>query len=233
MKLAAFDLEIYKSIPEGETNWHKYEPLGVSCCGFAYEDETVIFGHEDRMNFREVKAVFDFMKKLREDGYTIVTWNGAAFDFKVLAQEGFFNRAINANMTHVDLMLIIVALRGHYLGLVKAAEGMGVAPKLSEVTFKDGSRGEIDGAKVPDLWKAGERTAVKEYLEHDVKATLELAQVIRDRQEVCWLSGRGNYQRLKIDELYLVHECLTVKRQIPQWLKNPKSPRNSIAWTRS
>ena len=238
MKIAAFDLEIAKILPEDETDWHQHRPLGITCaavCRMGGEESPVfdMFATGNgRMPVDEVRDLVRSLQAVVKMGYTLVTWNGAAFDFQVLADEsGMWLECAELALNHVDLMYNVVCVKGHYLGLSAASSGCGVVPKLKTVTLKDGSTLEdMNGAKAPELWSAGERNAVLTYLERDVLTTAQLAAFVRDTGFIRWISrkGRKNIARVKLTP---VTEAL---ENIPYpntgWMSDPPDRREMIAW---
>src|SRR5690349_8936553 len=84
-------------------------------------------------------------------GYTLVTWNGCSFDFRVLAQEsGMLEECGQLALNHIDLMMIVTFNKGWFLGLDKALSGAGITSKVRQLTL---STGEIitnmNGALAP------------------------------------------------------------------------------------
>jgi hypothetical protein len=213
MKLAAFDLEIAKVLPEWE-----HRPLGISCAAVRLDDGREILFHSTPETIaistegsREIVAA---LKRLVEEEYTIVTWNGAGFDFDILAEEsGDHAGCAELARRHIDLMLIVVALRGHFLSLDAAAAGMRVPGKLKQVRLRDGLVLDgMTGAMAPRLWQEGEREAVLAYLSEDVRVTLELAQAIAVQRRLFWRSKQGDVKQFTVPKLYSVAECLRLPR---------------------
>ena len=95
-KYAAFDLETATEISEGD-EWRELRPLGITCAAL-YAPElgapvtwcgTDTNGRiADQMSREEVALISRQLEDLqRNQGFTIVTWNGLGFDFDVLAEE--------------------------------------------------------------------------------------------------------------------------------------------------
>ena len=250
MKIAAFDLEIAKDVT-GVDDWKEERPLGISCAA-VYLDPPLPehgigsnrAGKEDWTRWRfwwgapymsrlNCAGMVSDLMGLRAKGYTFVTWNGLNFDFDVLGEEsGLPYSASHLAMTHVDLMFIVVALRGHYLGLDKACSGMGVEGKLKSVTLKDGSKlHDMSGARAPELWAEDEFDAVMDYLADDVRSTAELARAIEDRQRLRWMTSRGRLREFPVARLYTVEECLELpKPRNTGWMTNPPQREDMVAW---
>ncbi len=243
MKLAAFDIEIFKEIPEGESDWKKHRPLGISCLAIMASDkrERPILSYADAKTPRplaayELKVAVKEMQRLANDGYVFVTVNGLGFDFDVLGEEsGMVAECADLALNHhVDLMVMSVAKLGWPVGLRALAMGAGVESKLKEVTLKDGSTyDDMHGAKAPELWQAGEYEAVLAYLKQDVKATLETAEAALRLGYLGWFSTAGKWWKVDLPggKLPIVADCLQWKRPDTSWMSNPLTRESLLAWT--
>lgn len=270
-KLASFDLEIAKELPDkqcpscqsenvlvnnkdamckdcGKTgnihefrsDWKNHRPLGITCAALMrhksltvdlWKNAPLIFWDDRRSNPSEiVMGLTDFANA----GYQIVTWNGLSFDFDVLAEEsGMYKECAELALNHVDLMFIVVTLRGHFLGLDKAAKGANIQGKLHDVTLSNGQKlDDMSGGKAPGLWKAGEYKAVLDYLGDDVRSTLELAEWIQKNKMIRWISERGYEQKIYVPKLYTVRECLELNPVLPRWVTEPVERKSMMEWIR-
>jgi hypothetical protein len=218
VKLAAFDLEIAKVLPDWEQELKRHRPLGISCAAVRLDDGREVIFHSTpetiAINTEGCREIVTALNRLVKEGYTIVTWNGAGFDFDILAEESAdYTACVELARQHVDLMLIVVALRGHFLGLDAAATGMRVPGKLKQVMLRDGRVLDgMTGAMAPRLWQEGEREAVLAYLSEDVRVTLELAQAIAAQRRLFWRSKRGGENQFTVPKQYSVAECLRLPR---------------------
>lgn len=217
---AAFDIET-AGLAERER-----DKLDIFCAAIATEDSARpafylpacgkgCFSAGDAQKFvRELHALAD-------SGYTLLSWNGLSFDFPVLASaSGLHEVCAKLALRHVDIMFHVVCARGHYLGLDKAARGMGLAGKLQGVT----------GAKAPELWAAGQRELVLDYLAQDVKTLLELALAIEKRGGVRWVSGSGRENFLAMERLLTVEEALALPLPDTSWMTDPPDRQKLAAW---
>lgn len=219
------------------SDWKNHRPLGITCAAtfervsaplqFINKPMTAWVDYE-----HDAVDIVNGLINLTNDGYEIVTWNGLSFDFDVLAEEsGMYKECAELALNHVDLMFIVVTLRGHFLGLDKAAKGVGIKGKLHEVTLSDGTILEdMSGARAPELWKAGEYQAVLDYLADDVRSTLELAEWVRDNKKIRWTSEKGYEQVIHVPKLYTVKECLDLNPILPKWVTNPVSKKSMMEW---
>lgn len=240
MKLAAFDLEISTIIPEGERDWWKHAPLNISCAAvcstpFQGRPDPIIQHFEGRpyMSTEQAGNMISHLQALVNAGYKLLTWNGLAFDFRVLAEASdrpgeVVDLALNH---HIDLMFIVFAYRGHYLSLQAASAGMGLDGKLKNAALNDGSYiNDMSGAKAPLLWQQGEYATVIRYVRQDAFAQYTLGVQVLEKGGIHWMSKRGQFQTLPIKGILpTVQECLRVPEPKTSW--TPASTRKDFfAW---
>lgn len=202
MKLASFDIEICDELENGTFDLAK--PPRIACAALAIqaedEEPKVEFfqSQPDRpdMTGADVYRMWSRMCELVYDGYAILTWNGVAFDLPLVG--AFlpleYVRELHSISfdRHVDMMLLVSFQTGYRLGLDAALKGAMLETKLHHVTLKDGTEiTDMSGAKAPELWRAGERQAVLDYLRVDVLAPLKLARHIEQTQRIRWTSKKG------------------------------------------
>lgn len=237
-RLAAFDIEIWQEV-EGE-DWKLFRPLGISCAALAYEvsaGESAVRvwrgAGAEAMTQQEVRSMVTELQVFSGlEHYQIVTWNGLGFDFDIVHEEAGLvdDQVFLLALLHVDLMANVLATRGHYLGLDKAAKGSGVASKLKKVVLSDGSELDgMDGAQAPRLWQAGEAEAVLSYLRQDVLTTLALAQWVRKYGRVRWTSSSG-----RVNDYPLPFERVAdiLRRPLPDtsWMSEPPRRGDLVQW---
>lgn len=235
MKIAAFDIEIAKEIPEGVSDWETIAPLGISCAALYLDDvNPPVESHYGIPQMSETMAV-DLvvrLQQLRSQGYTIVTWNGCGFDFHVLAQESkLIDECVDMALNHVDLMLLVTFQRGFMLGLNKACMGAGLAGKTHEVALKaGGTLTEMNGALAPRLWSEGETDAVLTYLAGDVEQTNKLAHNIDLTKSIRWISNSGRPNACGVLRLRTVQECFEWPIPDTSWMTRPITREQFIDW---
>ena len=234
MKLAAFDLEIAAVVPDTVQEWSKVKGLGISCAAIAFSDidEVEVWQRVPRFEKSVSIDLVERLGELSEDGYTLVTWNGCSFDFRVLAEEsGLVQRCGQLALNHVDLMLIVTFTKGWYLSLQAALQGAGLSGKLTRVRLSTGREiRDMDGSKAPALWAAGEHDAVLAYLNDDVVQLLKLAQLVSRRGRLSWLSRTGNPQEVRLSRLLTVTECFDIPEPDTSWMSNPPRRKQFTDW---
>ena len=229
-KYLAFDLEIAKEIPEGG-DWRANRPLGISCAAtLASDTGQLVTWHgmtpggepSGHMSRGEAGALVQTLMAMVDAGYTLVTWNGLAFDFPVLAEESGWDQACKDLAKHqVDMMFHLFCVKGYRLGLDAAAKGMGLPGKTPGMT----------GADAPRLWAKGKHQQVLKYLAQDVRTTLNLALACELRRALLWTSQRGNPMELDLPAGWLtVQEASKLVEPDTSWMTNSPSRAEFTAW---
>ena len=226
-KYLAFDIEIAKQIPEGETDWKAHRPLGISCAA-TLARKYLDHWHggrwqqpAHRMSALEARKVVDYLIKAYAGGYTISPWNGLGFDFDILAEESrMLEQCRDLALGHVDMMFHLFCLRGHALGLDKAARGMGLAGKTEGMS----------GALAPKMWAEGRYQEVLDYVAQDVRTTLDLAQAVDEAGYLEWVSRAGNVIHQEIDRWLTVRECLELPEPDTSWMTDPWPRKKFAGW---
>lgn len=242
MPFLAFDMEIAQPAPDGDLLAGR---PGISCAAFVREGDAqpvVLFDPADApqwydpathaMNRAGATQVLDTLSAAVGRGDTIVTWNGAGFDFRLLADEtGRHADCAHLARASVDMMFQVLCDRGHPLALGTALKGMAIPPKVHSVTLTGGRTVEIDGAAAPRLWQQGEYRAVMAYCGGDVMGTLALAVECQRRQRLSWTSQRGRPSHMSLSSRWLtVEECLSLPQPDTSWMTNPIRREDVLQW---
>jgi len=232
MKLASFDIEISDDLSTpGDPGF----PPHISCAAIALSEDPANVKYfssadgADAMTTAQIHDMIANIYQMRDAGYTFLTWNGVSFDFQVVAA-----LAENANVAadvldiawrnHIDMMLLVTFQTGYRLGLDAALNGAGLAGKLHNVALSTGEViTDMSGAKAPELWRAGERAAVLEYLREDVLQPLALAEYIERTKAISWISRKGRYMHVDAPKLLTVEEAFyrLPEPEDTSWLTDP------------
>ena len=229
-KYLAFDIEIRKVLPAGLDDWKSHRPLGITCAA-TYQGEgkpQVWFGRTsvgeiaNQMSVSELMALVEYLERAVREGYTLLTWNGLAFDFDILGEEsGLDARCAQLAWEHVDMMFHIFCIQGHMLGLDIAAKGMGLPGKPA------GMSGEL----APRYWAEGKKAIVLDYVAQDVRTTLDLAYTVERQGELRWISKRGVRQSLSLPSGWLsVHQALGLPEPDTSWMQRPLKRKRFTQW---
>ena len=243
MPLLAFDMEIATPV-EGDADLLATRP-GIACAAFIREGDTrplVLFdpaktpdlfvSATKALTQEGATRILDELMAADDRGDRILTWNGAGFDFQLLADE----TGRQADCAHlarhsIDMMFQILCERGHPLALDTALAGMGLPSKIHTVTLADGRVVEVDGRLAPNLWQAGEHEAVMIYCGGDVAGTLALALACRKQRRLSWVSRAGRTNHMPLANGWLtVEACLALPKPDTSWMTNPMRPEDVVAW---
>jgi hypothetical protein len=167
-KFLAFDIETATDVPGVDFNWKPHRPLGISCAAtFDSEAEgpKLWYGKESdgtpaaRMRQEEAAALVEYLMERVTAGFTIVTWNGLAFDFDVLSEEsGMVAHCQRLAWEQIDMMFHVFCIKGFPVSLDNAARGSGVVGKVAGKS----------GIDMPRLWQQGKHQQVLDYVTRDV-----------------------------------------------------------------
>jgi hypothetical protein len=241
--LLAFDMEIATPVPDGG-NLLEHRP-GIACAGFAREgdpqplvvfDPAVVPELFDERTKALITAgaleILDMLTAAARDGDTIITWNGAGFDFALLAdQTGRRQECAILARASVDMMFQVLCERGHPLSLDAALRGMALPTKVHTVKAADGREIPIDGRAAPSLWQDGEYRGVMEYCGGDVQGTLALALACQARGRLTWISRAGQPKHLPLTHGWLtVEQCLSLPLPDTSWMSDPVRRESVVEW---
>lgn len=231
MKYLSFDLEIAKLIPFNQ-DLDAHRPLGITCAAaWASDAETPMVwcarGQHGEissaMNVDQVHAMLAYLQQMVHEGYTLLTFNGAGFDFKTIAEFGNLELCKTLALSHVDIFFHVFCLKGFSPGLNTCAKGMGLAGKTEG----------MDGALAPEMWNRGDYGKVLQYVAQDVRTTLDLAMAIENAGGLTWTSKSGNTMRLPIGRLLSVVEALELPEPDTSWMKDAWTRDKFVGWTKA
>lgn len=232
MKYVAFDIETAAVVPEG-ADWRDGRPLGITCAALAWLGPDGNIRTEARHGCNtdgspaaclledECADIVHALQKAVAQGYTLLTWNGLGFDFDILAEEsGLHSECAALALHHVDMMYQVLCIKGYPLSLNAAAKGMGLAGK---------SEG-VDGAQAPLMWAEGRHAEVLEYVQQDVRTTLEVALAVEKRHGLRWIAKSGRTNVLMIPQWLTVAEAQLLPLPDTSWMSAPWPRAKFTAW---
>lgn len=230
-KWLAFDIETAKEVPGDDFNWRQYRPLGITCLATLSSDEDQPRLWMSRapngtpapqMTMSDLHEVIRYLCLQTEEQATLVSWNGLAFDFDVLAEEsGLLAECRRLAEEHVDMMFHVFCEKGFPVALKNAAAGMNLAGKLKGV----------EGIDAPRLWREGAFETVLEYVAQDVRTTLAVAQEADCRRQFAWRTQRGTVSTLPLPSGW--HSVAAAQRlPLPEtsWMDRPLSREHFTGW---
>lgn len=227
----AFDIETVKQVPANTSDWRHYRPLGISCAAtITAEQDRPVMWHggrncnrpAKRMKRNEVQKLVKYLQEAVRNGYTIVTWNGAGFDFDILAEEsGLAEACKRLARDHVDMMFHVLCQLGYGVSLSAAAIGMELTGKIMGMT----------GMQAPSLWADGKRNQVFRYVAQDARSTLALAEKCENERLLRWETRSGRKRRIALPNGWLpVSSAQTLPEPVTFWMTAPWPRRKFTAW---
>jgi len=233
-KFLAFDIETAKDVPGDDFNWKPHRPLGISCAATLASDAgkaRLWFGGAAqsspalKMSREENAELVRYLCDRVVDGYTIVTWNGLAFDFDILAEEsGLSAKCKKLALEQVDMMFHVFCVKGFPVGLDNAARGSGVKGKPAGMS----------GIEAPQLWQRGEHQAVLDYVGQDVRTTLELALLSEQQKALRWITQKGTRSECPLGSGWLaVEQAMRLPKPDTSWMTKPMLRSHFTAWLAS
>lgn len=236
IKLASWDLEIATNtslklaFAEGKDkriNIWDYYPFGISVGALKLSDdpnaEVVLSSHggcpRQEMTVEDVTAFVTKLFKLQQDGYKVFTWNGAGFDWRLLAKiTGEHRLCVDLCKQSYDPMFQVLCTLGYPIGLNSVSKTFGLQAK------------EMSGADAPAQWEAGNFDAVIEYVIGDVKRLEGIIIEIIKQGGVKWTTRKGALKFQPMKKFLTVAECLRLPEPDTSWMDNPLTREEVTSW---
>ena len=228
----AFDIETAKDVPGEDFNWRPHRPLGITCAAtLASDSGDVRLWHgkasagspAERMTRADALALVQYLSQMAKDGFTILTWNGLAFDYDILAEESASGGICKeCALGHVDMMFHIFCSLGYPVALDKGAQGMGLP----------GKPGGMTGLQAPKLWAEGRHKEVLDYVSQDVRTAMQVAQGAEQLRRFQWITRKGTKSSLALPKGWLtVHKALKLPEPDTSWMSKPMKRGDFTAWS--
>ncbi len=223
----AFDIETFPG-DDGRTE--------VSCIGAVWEQDSLEFPTNQQVWFGEpeMKSIEDFIlflhSKVYYDNYTIATWNGLGYDFRILAErfpEDFaMIKKLAFSDCHIDPMFQFHCSKGFPVGLSAVASGLRLQGKTEG----------MDGLKASEMWVEGspeDRQRVLAYVVQDARATLDVVKEIDAGGKITWITKKGYAKTLNLplQKLLPVTECVKIPEPDVSWMTEPMLREEFYKWT--
>jgi len=165
-------------------------------------------------------AMLAHIAEKQRQGYAVVAWNGASFDFKMLGSLAGDNElAGRIVLSMFDPMYQVLSQKGFPLGLKAAGAGLGVAQTKS-----------MDGKDAPEAWIKGEHQKVTGYVIGDSEITVQIVLAIIKAGGINWTTTKGKAASVVFRKLKTVAECLMDPPVDQSWQQNPIDKRKILSW---
>ena len=230
-RFLAFDIETAKDVPGEDFNWRPHRPLGISCAAtLASPSSEVVLWHgktndgapAPRMTRDDAAGLLQYLCKMAQDGFTILTWNGLGFDFDILAEEAAAAESCQAcalcpcgyDVSH----RLFPGLSG---GTRQRCTRDGVARQA----------GRHDRLAGPQALGAGHHKDVLDYVSQDVRMAMQIAEAAECRRRFEWITRKGTKSKMPLPKGWLtVSEALTLPEPDTSWMSNPLKCRDFTGW---
>ena len=229
IRFLGFDLETVRLAPRRRFDDPSALNVGISCASVALSaTEVKVWEGRPALTVDQCQSMVHELEQLSfpNTPNRLVTWNGASFDFRVLAEESQLRqRCVRLMVNHVDLMFLLLAQKGWLVGFENALQAMGLSGKKKCVTLNDGSiLNEMGGHMAPELWEKGEYTAVVEYNKEDSIQTQKLAQAAHAQQGLAWSAKSTGKKQYLSTPLLSIKECLALPQPDLSWMQGSRLP---------
>jgi hypothetical protein len=166
------------------------------------------------------RSLVHYLLEMRTAGHAIVTWNGAGFDFRVLARaSGLLAECVDLAWSQVDMMFWVHCVKGFSISLAKAAEAVG-----------SGKTPGLSGTDAPRLWAQGQYEQVKQYAAQDARATAAVYEAAIRGRSLRWINARGGISEAR-GELLSVREAYSLQPPDTSWMRRaPWSREKFVGW---
>lgn len=229
MKWTVFDLEFNELLPQGDQPWP--DSLHITCASvYSTGDTWPQVWHEvdavstgSTMSRRTLEAFVDTLGKKSEEGHTLVTWGGAASDWRMLARECSSKAAMVRQLAldSVDVPMCSCMAMGTMMGLNAACMALGFSLKEAEAS-----------ASMPTMWASADgRAKVLQHVSNDSFATMLVVKHIETTASLPWITQKGQLKTWHGAHLMPVKACLA--RELPKvpWVIGPNhNPKVLARW---
>ncbi|MBN1579122.1 MAG: ribonuclease H-like domain-containing protein [Anaerolineae bacterium] len=221
-----FDMET--EYIQGSLNLDSYVPQITVAATLTSDDDLQLWCERDgdsqvsgaSLTEQTAQSLVQYLADMNQSGYTIVTWNGAGFDFRVLANaSGLKAECIDLAWRHTDMMFWFHCLKGFSIQLAKAAEAVGSSKTTG-----------ISGADAPRLWMEGQYDLVLQYVAQDVRATEAVYTAALNNQGIQWRTSYGRMSKAS-GNLLTVRDSFKLPEPDTSWMKRKPWPRSKfVGW---
>lgn len=231
IRYLAFDIETAKDVPGEDFNRRPHRPLGISCAATLASGASkplLWYGKakdgspKKQMQREDARELVQYLSKMSAEGFKILTWNGLAFDFDILAEEsGDPKGCRECALSHVDMMFHVFCSLGFPIGLDKTAQGMGLPGKPAGMS----------GLKAPKLWSDGRFTEVLDYVGQDVRTAIQIAETCEKRGKLDWITRKGTKSSMPLPKGWLtVRDSLKLPEPDTSWMSSPMARTDFSEW---
>ena len=172
----------------------------------------------DVMSDETATELAEYLIAAHERNLPVVSFNGAKFDFAILAQRlapCVLSRLKEVTKAHIDIMFHFACTHGYYASMDSFAKGCGLQPKT------------WNGKDAAEAWtnnNDGDRQKVVDYCAEDVRCLSDLYTYIKANGEANRITKAGNLRCIPFAPLFNVKDAAAYFRNHPPdvtWMSDP------------
>jgi len=260
-KLIGWDIEIATELAD---DWRKAPSPGISVAAAATnpEDDTdkILWhaGREPRMTVEQARRMADWLIDEARAGSIIITWNGAGFDFPVLAREcddpNYERELAQVTMAHVDVAFQFFCTMGYMISLNAAAKALhlegklpGMSGRLAPLLWNAPAR-DLTDREMMEFRELGvepgshaARNLCARYVIQDALTTLQVYERLMEDRILVWRTRAGHLTKRpwiplvtgNPPRLYTCAESLDITPPDTSWMNNPRNRSDFIGWAQT
>lgn len=165
-------------------------------------------------------AMLRYLEEKQKQGYAVVSWNGAGFDFKMLGALAEDNElAGRIVLSMYDPMYQVLSQKGFPIGLKAAGAGLGIIQTKT-----------MEGKEAPEAWAKGEFQRVIGYVIGDSQITVKIVQAVVKAGGINWTTKTGKPASVTFRKIKTIAECLLDPEPNNSWMDKPIDRHKVIAW---
>ncbi len=223
---ATFDLETAKVLP-ARADPKAHLPLGITVAAARLPSGVIRYWHgggpekpSPALTGPESAQLVRDLARLADGGTDIVTWNGAGFDFLVLAHEsGMWEECARLAQNHMDIMLHFLCEKGYPVSLQAVGQPLGLEKAAG-----------MQGHEAPAAWRDGQQEWVMEYLAGDVSMLADIDLALQRDKGLHWITRRGKKNHWPLRQPLTVREALSLPEPDTSWMDAPLSRGEMCGW---
>lgn len=228
-KLLAFDIEISNvfDLRSGE-DINAYAPFDIAVAATQVYDAAPRLWYSadaagkptSQLDRATAAELLSYLDQMQQEGFAVCAWNGLGFDMRWIARAaGDVAAASRVARAMYDPMFQFYKVKGFPVALAAVGAGLGISTKKS-----------MSGADAPREWQAGNYEAVFEYVQGDVRLTLEIIRAVERNRKIAWITRNGTRTAVPIAGLRTVADCMRDPMPDQSWMSSPIPQAQFTQW---
>jgi hypothetical protein len=230
MKWTVFDLEFTELLPPVGEPWGSTVHIS---CGSIYSlgdqwpqvwyERSFDYDVGDYMTERTVIAFVEALQQKVEQGHVLITWGGAATDWRMLYQEcpRLRTKIKQLALHSIDIPLCAAMSMGMMMGLNSVCKALNISLKDSD-----------SSSKVPYIWSFRERRQeVLQHVSNDSYSTAAVVVFAMSTKTLPWITQKGSVKVWENIQFMTVKYCLAKELPHVPWTIQPyHNPKILCRW---